>query len=55
MSPSCYGHLTAMLCNIAPVAMLLEGGYNLRATAACVEACVRALLGEHPVPVVGSR
>jgi acetoin utilization deacetylase AcuC-like enzyme len=40
--------MTAQLRPVAPVAMLLEGGYNLDATAACVEACIRALLGERP-------
>jgi len=30
------------------MAVLLEGGYNLSATAAATEACLRVLLGERP-------
>ena len=37
-----------MLQPIAPLAVLLEGGYNLSATAAATEACLRVLLGERP-------
>lgn len=48
MTPACYGHMTALLQPVAPTALLLEGGYNLAATAASVEACVRVLLGEAP-------
>ncbi len=40
--------MTAMLQPIAPMAVLLEGGYNLSATAAATEACLRVLLGERP-------
>ena len=40
--------MTAMLQPIAPLAVLLEGGYNLSATAAATEACLRVLLGERP-------
>lgn len=53
--PECFGHLTALLKPYAPLGLLLEGGYNLAATAACVEACVRALLGERPMPLRGTR
>lgn len=55
MHPECFGHLTALLKPYAPLGLLLEGGYNLAATAACVEACVRALLGERPMPLRGTR
>ena len=40
--------MTAMLQPVAPLAVLLEGGYNLSATAAATEACLRVLLGERP-------
>ena len=36
------------LAAVAPTVLLLEGGYNLEATAAGVEACARVLLGERP-------
>jgi len=35
--------------------LVLEGGYNLKMTARCVELCVRALLGEQPPPLPSSR
>jgi hypothetical protein len=35
--------------------LLLEGGYNLATSAASAEACVRALLGERPAPLRGTR
>lgn len=38
--------MTAMLGAVAPLAVLLEGGYNLRATAAGCEATLRVLLGQ---------
>ncbi|WIA13662.1 hypothetical protein OEZ85_007224 [Tetradesmus obliquus] len=53
--PECFGHLTALLRPLAPLGLLLEGGYNLAATAASAEACVRALLGERPAPLRGTR
>jgi hypothetical protein len=53
--PEAFGHLTAALLPLAPTALLLEGGYNLGVTAACVEACVRVMLGEAPAPLRGSR
>ena len=43
--------MTAMLQMVAPLAVLLEGGYNLSATAAGTEACLRVLLGERPPPL----
>lgn len=59
VTPACYGHMTAVLQPIAPVVLLLEGGYNLAATAASVEACVRVLLGQQPArmetPLIPSR
>ena len=43
--------MTAMLAPIAPLALLLEGGYNLDATARGTEASLRVLLGERPPPL----
>ena len=43
--------MTAMLASVAPLAVILEGGYNLAATAAGVEATMRVLLGERPPPL----
>ena len=40
--------MTAMLQPVAQLAVLLEGGYNLSATAAATEACLRVLLGQRP-------
>ena len=48
VTEECFAHMTAMLQPIAPLAVLLEGGYNLSATAAATEACLRVLLGERP-------
>ena len=47
--PSCYGELTARLCDELPTArgrvlLFLEGGYNLDVLPPCVAACVGALL-----------
>mmetsp|Transcript_37661 Transcript_37661/g.83864 ORF Transcript_37661/g.83864 Transcript_37661/m.83864 type:complete len:552 (-) Transcript_37661:473-2128(-) len=53
VSPACYGHMTHLLKAVAPVALVLEGGVNLDATARCMEACVRVLLGERPPPLTG--
>ena len=41
--------MTAMLGAVAPLAVLLEGGYNLSATAAGCEAVLRVLLGAKPL------
>ena len=38
--------MTHMLLAVAPLAVLLEGGYNLQATAAGCEAVLRVLLGQ---------
>jgi hypothetical protein len=51
VTPECFGHLTAMLASLGPLVLLLEGGYNLDATAASTEACVRVLLGDPPAPL----
>ena len=40
--------MTAMLSQVAPLAVILEGGYNLEATAGGVEATMRILMGERP-------
>ncbi|KAG2497971.1 hypothetical protein HYH03_004232 [Edaphochlamys debaryana] len=54
VSPAAYGHFTRFLCGVAPSVLLLEGGYNLTATAAATEACMRVLLGEAPEPLPAS-
>jgi len=46
VTPEGYAHMTHMLAAVAPLAVLLEGGYNLRATAAGCEAVLRVLLGQ---------
>jgi hypothetical protein len=51
VTPHCYGQLTQMLMNVAPVVLVLEGGYNLRSTAESTEACVRVLVGEPAEPL----
>ena len=51
VTEECFAHMTAMLQPIAPLAVLLEGGYNLSATAAATEACLRVLLGQRPPPL----
>jgi hypothetical protein len=43
--------MTALLAAVAPLALLLEGGYNLSATAAGTESSLRVLLGERPPPL----
>ena len=48
VTEECFAHMTAMLQPVAPLAVLLEGGYNLSATSAATEACLRVLLGERP-------
>ncbi|KAG8686546.1 Histone deacetylase hda1 [Ceratobasidium sp. 395] len=51
VTPSCYGHMTALLCTLAggKVAVALEGGYNLNSISKSAVAVVRALLGD-PLP-----
>ena len=48
LAPEAFGHLAALLGAVAPLAVLLEGGYNLAATAAGCEAVLRVLLGARP-------
>ena len=48
VSSAGFAHMTALLKAVAPLAVVLEGGYNLAATAAGVEATLRVLLGEQP-------
>lgn len=48
LTPDIYAHMTSMLQAVAPTVALLEGGYNLIATAAATEATLRVLLGERP-------
>jgi hypothetical protein len=51
VSPAGYAHMVALLRPVAPLVVLLEGGYNLRATAESVEACMRVLAGDRPPPL----
>jgi len=44
-------HPAQMLSTVAPIMLLLEGGYNLSQTAKCTEHCMRVLLGEDPPPL----
>ncbi len=53
LTPECFGHMTAALKSLAPLVLLLEGGYNLSATARSTEACLRVLLGQPPAPLPG--
>jgi Histone deacetylase domain len=57
VTPECFGHMTALLQPVAPLVVLLEGGYNLLATALGVEACLRVLLGDRvpPLPAPAGR
>ena len=48
VSSAGFAHMTALLGAVAPLAVILEGGYNLAATAGGVEATLRVLLGERP-------
>ncbi|KAK9818191.1 hypothetical protein WJX72_008532 [[Myrmecia] bisecta] len=54
LTKEAFGHMTALLGAVAPLAVLLEGGYNLSALAACSEATLRVLCGERPAPLPGS-
>jgi hypothetical protein len=51
VTPACFAHMTSLLKAIAPLVVMLEGGYNLSATARSTEACLRVLLGEQPQPL----
>mmetsp|Transcript_9668 Transcript_9668/g.29296 ORF Transcript_9668/g.29296 Transcript_9668/m.29296 type:complete len:597 (-) Transcript_9668:192-1982(-) len=55
VTPEGFAHMTAMLKPIAPMVLLLEGGYNLQSTADSTEACLRVLLGEQPGVLPGQR
>jgi len=55
LTAECFSHMTALLKAVAPLALVLEGGYNLRATAAATEASLRALLGEQPPALPGPK
>ena len=55
VTPECFAHMTSLLKAIAPLVLLLEGGYNLGSTAASTEACLRVLLGEQPGCLPGAR
>ena len=48
VSPAGFAFMTHALAGIAPVAAVLEGGYNLSATAAGVAATAGVLLGGRP-------
>ena len=49
VTPAGFAEMTARLLRTrVPLALALEGGYNLEATAACAVAVVRALLGDAP-------
>lgn len=51
LTAGAFARMTEQLAALAPVALLLEGGYNLSATAAATEACVRVLMGERAPPL----
>ena len=44
-----FANMTAKLKQVAPLTVLLEGGYSDTATAKATEACLRVLLGQ-PAP-----
>eukprot|EP00854_Cymbomonas_tetramitiformis_P012965 gene12965-15328_t len=44
LTPAGYAHMTALLKPLAPVELLLEGGYNLRSISASAEACMHAAI-----------
>jgi len=48
VTPAAFAHMLHALSAVAPTVLLLEGGYNLDATAKAVEACARVALGERP-------
>jgi acetoin utilization deacetylase AcuC-like enzyme len=48
VSAAAFAHMLHALTAVAPTVLLLEGGYNLDATARAVEACARVALGERP-------
>jgi len=50
VTPACYFSLTRALAAIAPVSLVLEGGYNLDVIGRCFSACCAALLGDDRPP-----
>jgi len=55
LTPEAFAHMASMLQSVAPTVALLEGGYNLIATAAATEATLRVLMGERPPPLPPGR
>ena len=53
VTPAAFAHMLHALAAVAPTVLLLEGGYNLDATAEAVEACARVALGERPPRLLG--
>lgn len=53
VSPACFGYMTRQLMQLADgkVVLALEGGYDLPAICDSAQECVRALLGDEPVPI----
>ena len=53
VSAACFGHMTRLLMELAGgrVIMALEGGYDLPAICDASYECVRALLGDEPLPL----
>ncbi|KAL1493283.1 hypothetical protein ABEB36_011367 [Hypothenemus hampei] len=50
VNPETFGHLVQLVKPIAPVVLVLEGGYNHLTTSLSMVNCVKALLG-HPLPM----
>ena len=53
VSAACFGYMTRQLMELAggKLVMALEGGYDLPAICDASHECVRALLGDDPVPI----
>lgn len=53
VSPACFGHMTRELMRLAngKVVLALEGGYDLPAICDSAQECVKALLGDEPIPI----
>ncbi|XP_046651457.1 histone deacetylase 4-like isoform X4 [Daphnia pulicaria] len=53
VSAACFGYMTRQLMELAggKLVMALEGGYDLPAICDASHECVRALLGDEPVPI----
>jgi hypothetical protein len=56
ITPQGYAHMTAMLSMFAGgrIALVMEGGYNLRTISRSFAACARVLRGQSPPPLPGS-